>query len=181
MVVHDTTIPGVHTVQTDHFLDERGSVTKVFTEQAFIEKRLATTYDEVFFSVSAKNVIRGMHLQIAPAACSKLVFVTSGSVLDVVLDVRPHSPRFGQYVSFELSRANHTAVYVPEGCAHGFLAQEDNTCTVYLQTAMRDPAAEAGVRYDSFGMAWGIEHPIISKRDTELPLLADYSTYYSMA
>lgn len=174
MVFEETSIPGVYTINADHFTDDRGSLTKTFTKSAFEEQRLPTEFLETFFSVSRKGVIRGMHFQTSPTVCGKVVYVTSGAVLDVVLDIRPESTTYGQYLKVELSRDNHTAIFIPEGCAHGFLALEDNSVTVYMQTKMRDADHEDGIHYDSFGMDWGIKKPIISERDKNMPTLVEY-------
>lgn len=174
MVFEELSIKGVFKITCDDFLDTRGSVTKVFTENGFAEHGLTTNFKESFFSISAKNVIRGMHFQVTPSACSKLVYVPVGAILDVILDIRKDEPTFGKFVTLELSRKNHTAVFIPEGFAHGFISLEDNSYTTYLQSHMRDTDAERGVRYDSFGMEWGLKDTILSERDTLLPTLEEY-------
>lgn len=115
-----------------------------------------------------------MHLQTSPSECNKLIYITHGSVLDVVVDLRTSSTTYGKFISLELSQKNHTAIFVPEGCAHGFLSLEDNTCTVYMQSKTYNPESDGGVHYDSFGMDWGIDNPILSERDKKLPKLKDY-------
>ncbi|MBF05413.1 dTDP-4-dehydrorhamnose 3,5-epimerase [bacterium] len=174
MLFEETKLKGVYKITNENFRDNRGTLTKPFTESAFREHGLTTKFDESFFSISGKNVIRGMHLQVSPTACSKLIYIAHGSVLDVVVDLRKKSTTYGEFISLEMSQNNHTAIFVPEGCAHGFLSLEDNTCTVYMQSHMRDPKAEAGVHYDSFGMDWSIAEPILSERDKSLPQLKDY-------
>ncbi|MBF05477.1 dTDP-4-dehydrorhamnose 3,5-epimerase [bacterium] len=174
MIFEETDINEVYLIESDYFTDVRGSLTKTFSEELFLKNRIPTTFKESFFSVSAKNVIRGMHLQVAPSECSKLVYVASGEILDVVVDLRANSPTFGQHISYVLSQKNHKGLLVPEGCAHGFLSLTDNACTVYMQTEMRDVEAEAGVHYDSFGMDWGVTSPILSERDKALPSLKEY-------
>lgn len=176
MVFEELDLPGTFKIVSDDFHDVRGSVTKTFTEEAFRAHGLPTVFGESFFSLSHRNVIRGMHFQNAPAACGKLVYVPVGALLDVVLDLRAGTPTFGNCISLELSAANHTALYIPEGCAHGFRALEDETCIIYNQTRMRDVACEGGIRYDSFGFDWGTATPVISERDANLPPLADYQS-----
>lgn len=173
MVFEETDIGGVYKITNDHFTDDRGSLTKTFTKQTFLENGLPTEFPETFFSVSKKGVIRGMHFQTPPTICGKLVYVTFGSILDVILDIRPDSDTYGKYIKVELSKDNHTAIYIPEGCAHGFLAKE-NSCTMYMQTKMRDANYEGGISYNSFGMDWGIENPTLSERDQTLPTLEEY-------
>lgn len=174
MLFEEAGISGVYIITSDHFTDNRGSLTKTFTNQAFAEKGLPTDFPESFFSVSKKNVIRGMHFQTSPTVCGKLVYVTSGAILDVVLDIRPDSPTYGQYVKVELTKENHKTIFIPEGCAHGFLSLLDNSCTVYMQTKMRDAEYEGGIRFDSFNMEWGIKDPIVSERDLNLPTFSEF-------
>lgn len=176
MTFEELPITGAFKIECDHFEDTRGSVTKVFTESVLKELGATITFKESFFSTSHKNVIRGMHFQTHASTCSKLVYVPKGTLLDVILDLRRDAPTFGKHVSLELSQKNHTAVFIPAGCAHGFLALEDNTYTAYLQSEMRKPEEEGGVHFDSFGMDWGISNPILSERDLNLPTFASYTS-----
>lgn len=174
MNVIPTTIGGTYLLELDFFSDQRGSLTKIFTETSLVENGLPTHFPEHFFSVSKQGVLRGMHAQKGHTECGKFIYVSNGRVLDVVLDIRPDSPTFKQFFSTELSADNHRAIYVPKGCLHGFLALEDNTHTVYFQTEMRDPSLECGVRYDSFDMDWGMATPIVSDRDNNLPTMEEF-------
>ncbi|MCB9818881.1 dTDP-4-dehydrorhamnose 3,5-epimerase family protein [Candidatus Nomurabacteria bacterium] len=176
MNVLPSPIDGVYLIELDRFEDNRGSLTKIYTETVFKGYGLPTHFPEHFFSISGRDVIRGMHGQSAHTECGKLIYVSNGSVLDAVLDVRPDSPTYKNFFQTELSSRNHTAIYIPEGCLHGFRALEDNTHTVYFQTKMRDPDFECGVQYDSFGMNWGNNKPILSERDQNLPSLEEFIT-----
>lgn len=176
MRVTTTPITGVHLLELDRFADDRGSLTKIYTETMFKEHGLPTQFPEHFYSTSRRGVIRGMHGQKDHTECGKFIYVPVGRVLDVVLDMRSNSPTYKQVFQTELSGENHTAIYIPEGCLHGFLALEDNSHTVYFQTKMRDPDFECGVRYDSFGMDWGQEMPIVSERDRNLPTMEEFIT-----
>lgn len=175
MKLISTPIGGVYLIELGHFTDDRGSLTKIYTETIFEKNGLPTYFPEHFFSSSNQNVIRGMHGQSAHTECGKLVYVPVGRVLDVALDMRPESPTYQNFFQTELSADNHTAIYIPEGCLHGFKTLEDHTHTVYFQTKMRDPNFECGIRYDSFGMNWGSENTIVSERDRTLPTLEEYS------
>lgn len=174
MNVLSTSIDGVRLIELDYFSDVRGSLTKIYTETTFKENAINTHFPEHFFSISRRGVIRGMHGQKAHTECAKLIYVSAGSVLDVVLDLRPNSPTFKSFFQIELSSQNRTAIYIPEGCLHGFRALEENSHTVYFQTKMRDPNFECGIRYDSFGMDWGEETPLVSERDHNLPSLEEF-------
>lgn len=175
MEILSTSLPGVHLLKLDHFVDDRGSLTKIFTEKTLHEKGLPTHFLEHFFSISRQGVIRGMHGQKDHTECGRLIYVPVGAILDVVLDVRPDSPTFKQFFQIELSEQNHTAIYIPEGCLHGFRALSNNAHMVYFQTKMRDPDFECGVRFDSFGMDWGESSPILSERDKSFPTLDEFT------
>ena len=165
MVVENTFITGLKLIHLNKYLDDRGSFMKVFDADFFEENGLETKFKESYFSISNKNVIRGMHLQIPPVEHTKLVYVNQGKLLDVILDVRKDSPYFGKYFTVELDTRNPLVVYIPVGCAHGFLSLEDQTMMTYLQTTCYNPIYDTGISYNSFGMNWGIGNPIISARD----------------
>lgn len=158
MEIIKTKLRGVFVVKPNIFTDERGVFVKTFHQQSFREVGFADVFKESFHSSNKKDVIRGMHCQ----DTEKLVYVTSGRILDVVLNMQT-----GQYTCHVLSGENREMVYIPRSYAHGFLALEES-CVMYLQSEMHSPATELGVRYDSFGMNWGIENPIVSKRDLTL-------------
>ena len=179
MKITDTKLAGVKIVEADTFPDNRGRFTKTFHKETFEKNGLNTRFDESFYSLNKKGVIRGMHFQTPPADHAKLVYVTAGAVTDVVVDLRKSSATYGQYISVELSQANSMMLYIPRGCAHGFVSLADDTCIVYMQETMRSAENEAGIRYDSFGMDWGVTEPILSKRDQEFPTLADFTTPFN--
>jgi dTDP-4-dehydrorhamnose 3,5-epimerase len=171
-----TKIEGVFIVEPKVFRDERGVFVKTFNKEQFEEHGLSVDFTESYYSISNKNVMRGMHIQLPPKDHSKLVFVTRGAVLDVVLDIRKGSPTYGQYEVTELSERNNKMVYMPPGCAHGFLSLEDNSCTTYLQTATYSPEHDTGIKIDSFGMQWNVENPVLSKRDQGFLPLTEFNS-----
>jgi dTDP-4-dehydrorhamnose 3,5-epimerase len=179
MKIIDTKIEGVKILQPDIFNDERGSFTKPFHKETFEKNGLNTRFDESFYSVSKKGCIRGMHFQVPPADHAKLVYCPAGAIMDVVVDIRKSSTTFGQFVNVELSQKNGTMIYIPRGCAHGFLSLEDGSVTVYMQETMRSAEHEGGIKYDSFGMDWGVDAPILSKRDQVFPTLAEYNSPFN--
>lgn len=165
MNVIKTKIDGVLIIEPDIFIDERGIFVKPFSEQIFSQLGIHSEYAESFFSISKKNVIRGMHFQSPPQDHAKLIYVPHGAILDVVVDIRKSSPTYGQYVSVELNDTNRSMIYIPHGCAHGFLSLADDSCTTYLQSTIQSKEHEGGIRFDSFGFDWNVSNPIISKRD----------------
>jgi dTDP-4-dehydrorhamnose 3,5-epimerase len=180
MKITPTQLQGVFVIETDLFQDERGAFIKTFHKDTFEAQKIHVDFKESFYSLSKKGVIRGMHFHLPPKAHAKLVYVTSGAVLDVILDMRKDSPTYGKYTSIELSAENHKMTFIPIGCAHGFLSLEDNTCMVYLQSGVYDKECDAGVTHDSFGMVWPIENPIMSKRDKEFIKFTEFNSPFTM-
>jgi dTDP-4-dehydrorhamnose 3,5-epimerase len=176
MLIEQSAISDVYVIKPNVLSDPRGSFIKLFHEETFKIKGLQYSYKESYYSLSAKDVIRGMHLQIPPYEYAKLVYVTNGEILDVILDLRKTSKTFKKFISIDLSDENRFAVYVPEGCAHGFGVLSDNATVVYMQTSVYSPVHDTGIRWDSFGMDWGIDNPIVSLRDKNLILLEDFIT-----
>jgi dTDP-4-dehydrorhamnose 3,5-epimerase len=150
------------------FTDHRG----VFFE-SFNQKKFKTlTGLEINFvqdnqSLSAKNVLRGLHLQMPPFTQGKLVRVVSGAVLDVALDLRKTSSTFGQCYAIELNAENQLQMYIPEGFAHGFLSLENHTVFEYKCTNYYEPASERTILWNDDGIHfdWKIEAPIMAEKD----------------
>ena len=178
MKIEEAYIEGLKIIRLDKFSDNRGSFLKVYNIEFFKENYLQTDFKESYFSVSNKNVLRGMHFQIPPCEHVKLVYLNQGRIIDVILDIRKGSATYGQYFSTELSQNNPILVYIPVGCAHGFLSLEDNSIVSYLQTSSYSKEFDTGVRWDSFGMKWRIKNPIISQRDNSFTSLADFKSLF---
>lgn len=172
----DTKFNSLKIIEPDIFMDERGEFIKSFLQSAYLRNSLGAGFVESYYSISKKNVIRGMHFQTPPADHIKLVYVTQGKILDVVLDIRKGSPNYGKYFRLELSADNHKAIYIPSGFAHGFLALEDNSCVIYSQTSEYSAENDRGVKFDSFGLDWGIDKHIVSKRDCGFPRLQEFNS-----
>lgn len=176
MTFTKTKINGVTIIEPKFFEDNRGSFIKNFNEGLFHQEGLTTDFKENYYSTSKKNVIRGMHFQTPPKDHVKLVYVTIGKIIDVVLDIRKNSPTYGQYLATELSPKNPKAIYIPNGCAHGFLSLEDNSMVIYLQTSTYSKEHDEGVKFDSFGMDWGSEKHVLSERDLGFPTFKEYQS-----
>lgn len=174
-----TKLPGVYVIEPKVFQDIRGSFVKVFQRSAFDAVGFQGQLVESYYSTSQKNVIRGMHFQAPPAEYAKLVYVTRGSIVDAVVDIRQGSPTYGQYVTAELSATNCHAIFIPAGFAHGFLSREDGSCVIYAQTAEYAQDQDSGVHARSCGIPWGIENPILSKRDSAFPTLEAFQTPFT--
>jgi len=148
--------------------DARGSFVKTFHETSLREAGVEFVLRESYFSVSKKNVIRGMHFQLPPHQHAKVVFCPHGAILDVIVDLRKGSKSFGEHYAAELSAANNKAYYIPEGFAHGFKALTDDAMTYYLVSSEYDQQHDKGIRYNTIGFDWGITDPIVSIRDLSL-------------
>ncbi len=173
MIIENTFIHGLKVIHLQEFTDLRGSFIKVFNEDFFARNELETNFRESYYSISAKNVIRGMHFQTPPKEHAKIVYVNQGSILDVILDIRKDSPTFGRHYNIILNTTKPLLVFIPVGCAHGFLSLKDNTMVTYLQSSCYDSTYDKGIKYDSFGMEWEIEKPILSERDLQFPVFAE--------
>lgn len=176
MRIEDTFIDSLKLIYLEKHVDGRGMFVKVFNHDFFYRNGLQTEFKESYFSVSGKNVIRGMHFQIPPAQHTKVVYVNQGSILDVVLDIRKKSSTYGQFLQVKIDSNHPVMVYIPEGCAHGFLSLEKNTMVTYLQTSGYNVACDKGIKYNSFGANWGVENPILSERDQTFPEFEFFSS-----
>lgn len=172
----ETNIQDVFIIENDLIKDNRGTFLKVFNKDIFKKLELPSTFNEKFYSTSIKDVIRGMHFQIPPYAHEKIIFVPKGKINDIVLDIRKESPTYGKYFMTELSEYNNRSIFIPKGCAHGFLSKEKYNLVVYMQTSVYNPNADSGIRYNSFGFDWGIDNPIISQKDLNLCDFNDFDS-----
>ena len=167
---------GCFELQPKAFEDARGRFVKVFHEHEFAAQGLEHNFAEEYYSISYKNVIRGMHFQLPPMDHVKMVYCVEGEVIDAVVDLRIDSPTYGQYALFELSASKANSIYIPKGMAHGFCARSDQAVMVYKVSSVYSPEHDAGVLWNSVGIPWLIEQPCISDRDKSLPALSDFKS-----
>ena len=165
MQIEHCTILGAAVIYPPVFSDNRGIFVKPFVADYFAENKLCSTIGETFYSKSHRNVIRGMHFCVPPFDSSKLVTVLCGAMRDVILDLRVDSPTYGNTFTVELSAGNHRSLYVPTGCAHGFLSLCDDTVTLYQTGGAYSASHDRTIRWDSFAYDWGVDYPIISDKD----------------
>jgi dTDP-4-dehydrorhamnose 3,5-epimerase len=176
MKIIETPFDGLYLLETVNFKDERGGFQKLFNYDFFKENGLDSDFKEFYYSVSQKNVIRGMHFQLPPHDHTKIVYVSKGRIHDVVLDIRKESKTFGKAFDIELDADKALYLYIPKGFAHGFASLEDGSITNYAQTSCYDKEHDCGIDHDSFGFDWGIDHPICSGRDTTFVRLSDFKS-----
>lgn len=161
-------------LQRTNHEDARGSFGKLYSNKIFIEMGLVVgPFKETIYSLSSRDVIRGMHYQQAPLECSKLVSVVKGAIMDVVVCIKPsESGRdYGKSYSCLLSARNCRSLLIPPGYAHGFRSLEDETIVVYNQTEDYSKEHDKGIHYLSFGYNWDLAEPILSDKDKNLPAI----------
>lgn len=163
----------IHQFKTN---DERGAFVKSFHDQLFRKNNIRFSLKESFYSLSNKNVLRGMHFQTPPYQHKKIVYCAQGALLDVVVDLRKSEPTFGDFFFYELSAENANSLFIGEGFAHGFLALEDNTIMVYNTDCEYEPKHDTGILYNSFGFEWPIKNPLISPRDLSFSSFTEYDS-----
>ena len=154
--------------------DNRGFFMETYKHSEFAAAGIGETFVQQNHSSSVRGVLRGLHFQRAPKAQSKLIRVVHGTIFDVAVDLRPQSPRRGQWVGVDLSAEARTLMYIPEWCAHGFCVVSDHAEVVYHTSAEYSPEHEAGIMWNdpAVGITWPVSDPIVSERDTQWPLLA---------
>ena len=172
MIFVDTPIVGVVLIEADPRTDERGAFVRTFAASAFAVAGLCPQVLECSISTNRlAGTLRGLHLQRPPYAEAKLVRCTRGRIWDVAVDLRRGSPSLGRWFGTELSASSLQSVYIPEGCAHGFVTLEDDSDVLYQMSAPHRPDAAAGVRWDdpTFGITWPRIPHLINNRDAEYP------------
>jgi dTDP-4-dehydrorhamnose 3,5-epimerase len=174
--IEPTSIPGCHVLQARVLRDSRGTFMKTFHTPRFDELGLRTDWREEYFSSSARGVIRGMHFQLPDADHAKMVFCLTGEVLDVVVDLRKGSPAYGKPASFTLSAENGRGLYLPTGCAHGFVSRSEESGMYYKVTSIHSADHDAGIAWDSIDFDWPVSAPEMSDRDRRHPTLADFNS-----
>lgn len=165
-------LQGAFLIEIELREDSRGSFARTFCATEFAAHGLETHYPQANMSISLRRgILRGLHFQRNDAAEVKLVRVTQGRILDVIVDLRQASPTFGSHTMAELSATNLTMMYVPRGFAHGFLTLEDCTQVCYQVSAPYTPDMEGGVRWNDPWLAipWPIVSPELSARDATHP------------
>jgi len=173
-----TLIAGLFILSNQIFNDERGCFKKLLSENDFVKLSLESNFKEIYYSTNKKDVIRGMHFQIPPMDHVKMIYVSSGKVLDVCLDLRRESNTFGKCFSIILTDNDESYLYIPKGIAHGFVSLADNTIINYAQTSCYSGEYDCGIKYDSFGFSWPVDKPIISDRDMKFPDFKNWNSVF---
>ena len=172
MKVIETKLPGVLVIEPKVFGDARGFFYESYHQARFRELGIDRAFVQSNVSRSARGVLRGLHYQ-WPNPQGKLVSVLEGEVYDVAVDLRHGSPTFGQWAGVMLSAQSHRHFWIPEGFAHGFCVLSEFATFTYQCTALYDPVADAGVRWNDAEIAidWPISTPLLSEKDGRTPCL----------
>ena len=176
MKIDKTIIEGVYIINNFNVHDDRGLFVKTFNNNGFKSNDINFEIRESYYSISKKNVIRGMHFQLPPHDHEKLVYVPFGEIIDVVVDLRRNSPTYKKYISVKLSAENKKSIFIPKGLAHGFKSLKNNTVTVYNVATEYNNDADYGILYNSFDFDWEITNPIISTRDKSFVNLNNFKS-----
>jgi len=172
MIFRETKVPGAFEIDLEAKTDERGFFARTWCHEEFAAHGLSAKLAQCSVSFNTrKGTLRGMHYQVAPHAEAKLVRCTRGAIYDVVLDLRPQSLRFKDSLGVVLTAEKRNMLYVPEGCAHGFLTLEEGTEVFYQISELQSPESARGVRFDdpAFRIVWPERVEVISERDRNYP------------
>jgi dTDP-4-dehydrorhamnose 3,5-epimerase len=172
MIFTETKLKGAYVLSIEKLEDERGFFARSWCRREFEKHGLNPQLVQCNISFNShKGTMRGMHYQVKPYEEAKLIRCTTGSIYDVIVDIRPHSPSYKQYLGIALTPENHKMLYVPEGFAHGFLTLEDNTEVFYQMSEFYAPDHARGFRWNDpvFGIGWPANVQVISDRDRDYP------------
>ena len=163
-----TPIKGVLVIESERFLDQRGSFSRLFCDQelgSVLENRKIVQIN--LSKTQKEGSIRGMHFQFPPYAEMKLIRCLQGQVFDVAVDLRKNSKTFLQWYAQILSPEKNNVLVVPEGCAHGFQTLKEDAELLYLHTSYYEPKYQGGVRFDdpALNIKWPVAYTSISERD----------------
>ena len=168
-------LEGAWKIEAEKLEDERGFFARQWCRDEFKARGLSTDFAQVNISFNnSRGTLRGMHFQAAPHQETKVVRCTRGAIYDVIVDLRPQSPTFRQWIAVELTADNYTMLYVPEDFAHGFITLADDSEVLYLMSRPHAPEAARGVPWNdpALNIAWPIEIGVISARDQNWPDLS---------
>ena len=176
MKLLETKIRGAFIVLNQLKEDSRGSFFKLFNADDFRTKNLEFKSDEIFYNISNKNVIRGMHFQTPPNDHSKIIHCVSGEVIDVFLDLRRNSPTYLNFDTHQLKEDDGKAIFLPKGVAHGFQSLKNKSIVLYSVSSVYNKSFDQGILWNSFGYEWPCKSPVLSKRDKSFEPLELFKT-----
>ena len=172
MIFTETKLSGAYIIDLKKMEDDRGFFARTFCQKELEEHGLIPEVAQANTSLSkTKGTVRGMHYQKAPHQETKLVRCTRGALYDVIIDLRPDSPTYKQWIGVELTQDNYRMLFVPRDFAHGFITLADNTEANYMVSQFYAPGSELGARWNDpvFDIKWPIDVTVISEKDANWP------------
>ncbi|WBU58449.1 dTDP-4-dehydrorhamnose 3,5-epimerase [Paracoccus sediminicola] len=181
MNIETTPLPGVLLLTPERHGDSRGFFSESWNRQRLEEAGLhLPEFVQDNHSMSHEpGTLRGLHYQSPPMAQGKLVRCGRGALYDVAVDARQGSPSYGQWFGVTLSHDNGRQLWVPPGFLHGFVTTEAETEIIYKCTAHYSREHDGAVRWDSIGIDWGVETPILSEKDRAAPAFVQWSSPFT--
>jgi dTDP-4-dehydrorhamnose 3,5-epimerase len=176
MIFTETKLKGAFIIDVKQLDDERGFFGRAWCKKEFEAHGLNSNAVQANVSYNKfRGTIRGMHYQVEPFTESKTVRCTSGSIFDVIVDLRPDSSTYKEWIGVELTAESFRMLYVPDGFAHGFITLQDHTSVHYMVTEYYTPGAEAGIKFDdpAFNIVWPITPTLVSDKDKLHPPFQD--------
>lgn len=174
MIFEELDIPGVWRITPQPHQDERGRFTRLYCPDEFEEAGIRFQSTQINLSTNPLPfTLRGLHFQNPPHAEAKFIRVLRGSIHEVVVDWRDDSATRGRHIALRLDAMRAEALFIPEGCAHGFLTLEPETELLYQMGRIYAPGHARGLRYDdpALGIEWPAEPRLISEADRNWPLI----------
>jgi len=175
MLIREANIEGAFIIEPERRVDERGYFARMICDRELAERGLVGSIRQVNTGFSPRaGTLRGLHFQLPPHAEVKIARCLRGAVFDVAVDLRPDSPTYKRWTGVTLTEENGTMLYVPAGCAHGYLTLAASTELMYFTSMAYAPAAARGVRYNdpAFAIAWPAKVEVVSEADLSWPDLA---------
>jgi dTDP-4-dehydrorhamnose 3,5-epimerase len=172
MIFRETSVEGSWLIEPQRLIDERGFFARTWDIDDYTERGLNGRLVQCSLSFNrVQGTLRGLHYQAPPHEEAKLVRCTAGAIFDVAVDLRPDSTTFMGWFGVELSAENRLSLYIPEGCAHGFLTLLDDCEVAYQMSERHAPDSARGVRWNdpSFAIEWPGEVLVINDRDRNYP------------
>ncbi|MGH8640154.1 MAG: dTDP-4-dehydrorhamnose 3,5-epimerase [Burkholderiales bacterium] len=175
MIFKETSIEGAFIIEPERRTDERGFFARMFCVRELAERGLAGSIDQVNTAFSPRaGTLRGMHFQLPPHSEVKIVRCLRGALFDVAVDLRPDSATYKRWTGMTLNAESGTMLYIPAGCAHGYLTLTPDTELMYFTSMAYAPSAARGVRYNdpAFAIAWPAKVEVVSTADSSWPAFA---------
>ena len=180
MKLTELEIKGLILIEPAVFHDDRGLFLETFSIPKLENSGVPVYYPQENQSWSHKGVLRGLHFQAPPYDQGKLIRVSCGAVDDIVVDLRKGSATYGQHLKVRLDDKQHQMLWIPPGFAHGFVTLEEGTVFLYKVTKVYNKESEGGILWNDpdLNIDWGVDQPIVSEKDCQLPLLKDLKTVF---